>query len=584
MSAKKLGLSELEIAQLKTISEFVFFDQFKDYATYPRFEQCFQPLFNETNISLDSIFKEIVGPKKKYITFPRLVNSYKKSKLEPNNVSNDLKIFFYKLLNEILVKENCSRGESPEMCFKYSTIRANQQRGYISLIEVLTDDDGTIHGLNVKYDEIFNNRMYPSKIEENLSVSLEMNLGIIDEEPIIKGSIGKFMGLKEKFFRDLVTHVFGTFDKEKKILSFLGFKCASGKTVFVGMPKGEGFLFGNFGTKLAHFKLEMTVDGITKLEPIFDENIRPNFYLKHKANELTEQDLSKDECLKDESEIAKLTNEDEIDKFIMTPIIEDDKFFNKKLQDIISGNDYKEVVNQSKRKWIENKEGGGKKPHQGPGRPRLPTLNDALALFEKEKKRRGNQQINFIGFGPHSKMPKGGLSQSFLQHNKKRLNFFKGPRGNMPRMFGPKGIDGRAFAETLAGFGFPFMKKNGKKQKFPQQKNQNFIMPHGHEQNENMEIPHPLCPDCKKLFGLVSDGNENEDQEKLRYYGGGYNKKYNNNYNYDNNYNKKYNNYGYNYNNYNYRYNYNYGYNYNNNYYPSGNNNRYYYSEETNKE
>ena len=82
MSPNNLGLSELEDSQLKTICEYLFFDQFKDYATFPRFEQCFQPLFNEVNISLDSVFKEICGPKKKYINYPRLVNAYRKYKLQ----------------------------------------------------------------------------------------------------------------------------------------------------------------------------------------------------------------------------------------------------------------------------------------------------------------------------------------------------------------------------------------------------------------------------------------------------------------------------------------------------------------------
>ena len=41
-----LGLSPEEENQLKTISEYLFFDQFKDFVTYNRFEQCFQPLFN----------------------------------------------------------------------------------------------------------------------------------------------------------------------------------------------------------------------------------------------------------------------------------------------------------------------------------------------------------------------------------------------------------------------------------------------------------------------------------------------------------------------------------------------------------
>ena len=202
MSTNNLGLSELEECQLKTICEYLFFDQFHEHASYPRFEKCFQPLFNEANIALDSVFKEICGPKKKYLNYPRFVKAYKKYKSQPGNISNDMKIFFYKLINEILVKEEEPRGESPEVCFKYSTKIANNKRKYISIIEVLTDEDGTIHGLNIEYDGVFKNRMYPSKIEEKLSISLEMNLGIIDEQPIIKGSIGKFMGLKERFYRD----------------------------------------------------------------------------------------------------------------------------------------------------------------------------------------------------------------------------------------------------------------------------------------------------------------------------------------------------------------------------------------------
>jgi hypothetical protein len=63
-------LNEEEILQLKTICEFLFFDQYKDNANYETFEQFFSILFikqiNESNgnFSLNEIFKEIVGPKK----------------------------------------------------------------------------------------------------------------------------------------------------------------------------------------------------------------------------------------------------------------------------------------------------------------------------------------------------------------------------------------------------------------------------------------------------------------------------------------------------------------------------------------
>ena len=173
MAANNLGLSQLEIIKIKTICEYLFFDQFHEHASYTRFEQCFQPLFNEANIPFDSIFKEICGPKKKYINYPRFINAFKKYK--SGNVSNDLKFFLNKLLDEILIKENFTKGESPEICFRYSTKIANSKRGYISMIEVLTDSEGIIHGLNIEYDGVFKNRLYPSKIEDKLSVSLEMN-------------------------------------------------------------------------------------------------------------------------------------------------------------------------------------------------------------------------------------------------------------------------------------------------------------------------------------------------------------------------------------------------------------------------
>ena len=42
----QLGLTQEEEENLKIICEFLFFDQYTDSATYQRFEQCFQPLFD----------------------------------------------------------------------------------------------------------------------------------------------------------------------------------------------------------------------------------------------------------------------------------------------------------------------------------------------------------------------------------------------------------------------------------------------------------------------------------------------------------------------------------------------------------
>ncbi len=49
-----------EQIKIKTIWEYILFDQYQDTATFPRFEQCFQPLFNNITISMETVFKDIV--------------------------------------------------------------------------------------------------------------------------------------------------------------------------------------------------------------------------------------------------------------------------------------------------------------------------------------------------------------------------------------------------------------------------------------------------------------------------------------------------------------------------------------------
>ena len=247
----KLGLSPDEEENLKTICEYLFFDQYTYSSTFQRFEQCFQPLFvSNTNleknnkasiVSMEEIFKEICGPKKKYITSKRIIKSYLEYKNNKGKISPDLKKFFDLLLNNIFQKDPSQIGKPKEQCYNYSTTKANNKRECISQIQILTDKNNVIHGINMMYDDVFENQMYPTVLENNLNISLEMNLGIVDEKPIKQRLIGKNKEIKEKFYRDAITHIFGTINS-KNIISFLGFKCISGKTEFVGNPEGKGFL------------------------------------------------------------------------------------------------------------------------------------------------------------------------------------------------------------------------------------------------------------------------------------------------------------------------------------------------------
>ena len=50
--------------------------------------------------------------------------------------------------------------------------------------------------------------------------------------------------------------------------------------MFIGIPDGDGFLFGEFWKKLYNLRLEMKKEeGITLFEPSFMENKRKNYHL-----------------------------------------------------------------------------------------------------------------------------------------------------------------------------------------------------------------------------------------------------------------------------------------------------------------
>jgi len=182
-----------EDEKLKTLCEFLFFDHLKNEATFPRFEQCFQPLFSDTELSMLNVFTEIAGEKRKYITFPRFANAYKN-----RATSKNLSAFFDKLINKILKKEDSFIGQEKEKCYNYSTSITCGKRQCITFLQVLSDKEGIIHGFNIQYDGVFKCKMFPTKLEEDLLVTLEMNLGLVDESPIKDKKNRKIFWIKRK--------------------------------------------------------------------------------------------------------------------------------------------------------------------------------------------------------------------------------------------------------------------------------------------------------------------------------------------------------------------------------------------------
>ena len=346
----QLNITENEYNKIKTLCEFLFFDQYQEAASFTRFEKCFQPLFcSIENISFMKIFKDIVGPKKKYITYKRFLKAYINYKNEDASLSNDSKIFFSNLFDSILKTKDDFVGENLENNMLYSTSRTCKIRDSITKLQVLNDDQGNIHGINLEYDGIYKVKMFPKSLEEELQIILEMKLDIINYN-LFKKNIKRYKNNKIDLYRDAITHIFGTMN-DKGFLTFIGFKCISGKTLFVGFPEGKGFLFGEFGKKIHDFKVQLNIDGITKFQPGFKNNSKTNYYLNN-IKKLSLEQLNEEKLINDEEILLNINDEKELDKLITTDLIEDNYFFDDKLKDKFYGNDYKEIVDQYPRKWL----------------------------------------------------------------------------------------------------------------------------------------------------------------------------------------------------------------------------------------
>ena len=71
---EKIALDEKDFTKIKVLCDFLFFDQYKNSSSFPRFQHAFAPLVKNTEIDLFEAFKKLCGEKKKYLTFGRILN------------------------------------------------------------------------------------------------------------------------------------------------------------------------------------------------------------------------------------------------------------------------------------------------------------------------------------------------------------------------------------------------------------------------------------------------------------------------------------------------------------------------------
>ena len=137
------------------ICDYLILDKFSDISSFIRFEQCFGPLFSkENNNFLQDAFQEICGPKKKYITFGRLILAYVKWKSNSSNNENFNK-FMKTVFDDMVQTKDKGIGVLDEggMIFNTRSVRGRQ---IISKFIAYTDKSkNQIKGFKITYDDVF---------------------------------------------------------------------------------------------------------------------------------------------------------------------------------------------------------------------------------------------------------------------------------------------------------------------------------------------------------------------------------------------------------------------------------------------
>ena len=330
-------ITNLEFAKIAMIADYLILDRFQDYFTFFRLEKCFGAFFiKESPEFLVSVFKEICGPKKKYISLGRLILAFAKwkSKSSTNeNFNKFMDIIFNKMTDTSIKKI----GECVQGGRIFSTRNTNARK-VISRFSVLTDESkNKIKGFHVQYDDIFETILSPDKTRDN--ITLEINF------PPTGRNIRD---------RDGISHIGGKYSVKKGIIKFLIFKCRSGKTFYIGdQTEDEGeeikyFLFGTSSCQLKSVRVEIVNDQLIYFEPKFQPSLRVNLKIIDfdSLNEkYINENIINSNLIFEENEIQSLPIEQlEENNSLIIPCISDEAFIEKKdLEEPISGKNFNEI-------------------------------------------------------------------------------------------------------------------------------------------------------------------------------------------------------------------------------------------------
>ena len=330
-------LTNRDIAKISMICDYLVVDHFHDVSSFIRLERCFGPFFTkEASNFLPEVHKEICGPKKKYITYGRLIAAYAKWKSK-SSTNESFNKFMDLVFGDMIKSQEEVVGKLVEGGRIFST-RNTRGRKIISKFSVITDETkNQIGGFHIQYDDFFDTVLSPKKTKDN--ITLEMNFAPNGRE------------IRD---RDGISHIGGKYSITKEIIKFLVFKCRSGKTFYIGdISEDEGeqfelFLFGTSSCQLKSVRAEVINDQLTYFEPKFQPSLRINQKLKDFDSiddKFIEENITNAPLVFEENEMQNLSEEQlQEGNMLLIPCVSDDAFVDKStLIESICGKDFNEI-------------------------------------------------------------------------------------------------------------------------------------------------------------------------------------------------------------------------------------------------
>ena len=300
------SISQGEIEKIKTLIDFIFHDQTKQCASFKRFEEIFA-FANDTAIHVDlfKVFKEIVGENKKYLTIQRFIKMYLSFKAKAKGISLDTKKFISYITSSLLRPLTLHVGNDVNTLLFSSFGSVNQTRmSKLTILETSTTPLSSIlSGFKIEYDDVFNVELCDSTVMSTTA------------------SEAKLLFMNELKAYDAITDIFGNYTNK---IEFIAFKCRSGKIVKYGSPKGEPFLYGEYGKKLKCLKTKIDSSlGVMMIQPLFEETSISNYAIDIIRSRGDNDDVINNEDLIYEEKVYNDKGEKMSDEVIKCNIIKD---------------------------------------------------------------------------------------------------------------------------------------------------------------------------------------------------------------------------------------------------------------------